>query len=65
MKCPKCGEEATFDEKIRFILDMVELETIRTWGKTVVFERWIHFNCSMAETPNFVFYIEGEESKKQ
>lgn len=61
MKCPKCGKEATLDEKIRFILSKVELETIRTWGNTVVFERWIHFNCPLAKTPNFVFYIEAEE----
>jgi len=61
MKCPKCGKEATFDEKIRFVLCDMELETIRRWEDTVVFERWIHFDCPLAKTPNFVFYIETEE----
>jgi len=64
MKCPKCGKEATFDEKIRFILSGVELHSIPHWGNTVVFERWIHFKCPLAETPNFVFYIEEEETEK-
>ena len=64
MKCPNCGKEATFNEKIRFNLRSVELDSIPHWGKSVVFERWIHFNCRSAETPNFVFFIEVEESEK-
>jgi len=65
MKCPKCGGEATFNEKIRFILSGVELDSIPHWGKSVIFERWIHFKCPLSETPNFVFYLEAEEEQEK
>jgi len=59
MKCPKCGEQADFSEDIIFHLNSVESK-VRRWPYTVTFQLYIHFGCSEAKTPNFVFYIEKE-----
>lgn len=57
MKCPKCGKEAEECDIIVFYLEAVE-DAIRSWGSKAIFQRYIHFDCSEAKTPNFVFYVE-------
>jgi len=59
MKCPKCGKEAELSEEIVFNLTSVE-SSVRRWPYRVTFELYIHFGCTKAETPNFVFYVEKE-----